>query len=152
MHELNFPGSRQILVSETDIDPFICSQFAGSYQVSLEDQEDRQITIVANDSGNITRIYDDMSVPLCPLSNVDYINSRTGKLYSFEPSGGAISIIDVNNRQIHGRKVQQATGVSFDDREYDIDDPAKLVNLHIRDLLDLTGEVRRSIEIRPDKN
>jgi hypothetical protein len=85
---------------------------------------------------------------LIPLSlkGIKFVNSQTGQLYIFHVPSYSLSITDINGSEFKGKKGDSKPVKELDDRIYNTVDPAKLVNLQIRDLLDLNENVSKKLD------
>lgn len=128
MVELGFPSVREKTVPAYA--PAM-EKLSGSYQTPKG-----RVDIVF-ENRQLFRDYKGLKVPLYPedAAGKAFVHSGTAQTYLFE--GDQLTLTDINRKNHSGQKSASATGEMFDDRAYNIDDPAKLVNLQIRDQLNL---------------
>jgi len=145
MQDLGFPGALQASLPSISKNVKRLSCLEGVYSFLCDkngEKVSRDVSISLNKEEQLVRSYNDQNCLLHPISDElsTFMHSSTGKPYKFDKEGKTLTITDVNNCTVNGHKLEQFTDAqNFDDREYNIDDPAKLVNLHFRDLLDLDG-------------
>jgi hypothetical protein len=109
--------------------------------------DDKHIIIEDHGSG-LYRRYSETLCELIPLSSngTKFVNSQTGQLYIFDVLSCSLSITDINGSEFKGKKGDSEPEKELDDRIYNTVDPAKLVNLQIRDLLDLNENVSKKLD------